>query len=68
MERDASIVELADVGDVNREAAAEFSDRMQEYLRGMLEKEIGKKFKKFHKNVDNQYLADKFRGVGGTRW
>ena len=51
-----------------REAAAEFSDRMQEYLRGMLEKEIGKKFKKFHKNVDNQYLADKFRGVGGTRW
>ena len=51
-----------------RHAAAEFSDRMQEYLKNMLEQEIGKKFKKVHTNVDNQFLADEYREEGGTRW
>jgi hypothetical protein len=51
-----------------RWAAAEFSDKMQEYVKNMLEREIGKKFKKVHTNVDNQFLADEYREEGGTRW
>jgi hypothetical protein len=51
-----------------RAAAQEFADRMQYHVKEMLEREIGKKFKKFHMNVDNQYMADNFKNQGGERW
>lgn len=47
--------------------AQAFNLDMQQHVRGLLEKGLGKKFTKdtFHPNISNQWLMDNF---GGRRW
>jgi len=46
------------------------NDDMQHRIKSLVEKGMGKPIpkKNFHTNVDNQWLADNYSDIGGTRW